>query len=392
MLPLQTKVFAAGTWLICTLVFVLGWFNMAENANEEYQTIDLATFMRTMEDNIVSRLAHMRQDPPIPPRESSLVEEEDESPQVAETEAVEEPGDMFAAITEDETMAEVMDGESHDIDGAFGNVLGEQKNTGDNTLQDGAGDDILEQLKDDTNHEKLGPAVSTKLAEACDLLVRKGVTEEKLEELRKKYATPENCKIIGAPKTNHMIFASLPRTLRQRDLTQQKKDSKISAAMTAILQTMDHIKANIPAVPALREDFQRLTDALTLVSAVKKERSMKRREELKPALAYGYRNICSSNNPITEQLFGDKIEEIVKQQGDINKMSNKVLTKKTEFRGVSQGRIEKRGRGRGSTQFSRSQNYQNNYQQGYQQNGGQNFPRGQSQPRGRGRGNMKGKQ
>jgi hypothetical protein len=242
-------------------------------------------------------------------------------------------------------------------------------------------DGILQNLKQTMDTEEWGGELSTPMAEACALLVSKGVPEATLTDTRRKYLTPANCKVIAPPTVNKVIFNLLPQAIRVKDVAQQKHQANLSAAMTAVAMAMDEIKTAASMVPSLSKSFQKMTDALTLMAAVNKDINVKRREDIKVVLDPHYKHICSSSVPITQSLFGDNIEETIKKQGDANKMQSLVLGQhvnnnnkpKAAFHGVARGKVfkpvYKPASGRG------------------QQQRGRGFHRGQSQPRGRARGN-----
>lgn len=56
---------------------------------------------------------------------------------------------------------------------------------------------------------------------------------------------------------------------------------------------------------------------------------MRRREFLKPELSKNFRYLCSSSLPLPKYLFGDDLSKQVEEIAKANKITSKVVTKKT---------------------------------------------------------------
>ena len=67
---------------------------------------------------------------------------------------------------------------------------------------------------------------------------------------------------------------------------------------------------NVPKIVGLHAWFKLTLSALSLVSNGNMELAHRRREYIRPDL-YSYRELCSSNTPITDLLFGDDVAHVV---------------------------------------------------------------------------------
>lgn len=78
-----------------------------------------------------------------------------------------------------------------------------------------------------------------------------------------------------------------------------------------------------------------IIDAVALVGAVSQELNIKRREQIKPDLNVQYRQLCTSQVPITSCLFGDDLPKTLKDIAETNRVRNKVSSTNHNFKGNS---------------------------------------------------------
>lgn len=117
-----------------------------------------------------------------------------------------------------------------------------------------------------------------------------------------------------------------------------------------------------------------LSDSISLLGHGFFNLSMKRRNELKKCLNPRYREICSSDVPVTEQLFGDNCTTKLKDMGDMNKHSLSSIKGQSSFnsyKGRSNSLNFRGAVGQGYQQQNQCQNYQG-YQQ-YRPRGGRPY-------------------
>lgn len=78
-----------------------------------------------------------------------------------------------------------------------------------------------------------------------------------------------------------------------------------------------------------------ILDAVTLAGAVTQELNIKRREQIKPDLNVQYRQLCTSQVPITSCLFGDDLAKTLKDIAETNRVGNKVSSANLNLKGNS---------------------------------------------------------
>jgi hypothetical protein len=62
---------------------------------------------------------------------------------------------------------------------------------------------------------------------------------------------------------------------------------------------------------------------VTFVGQAQQDLNQRRREGIKPDVNPEYRQLCSSQAPVTTLLFGDDLAKTVKDQNETNKMTGK---------------------------------------------------------------------
>jgi len=261
-------------------------------------------------------------------------------------------------------------------------VCGAESDRGDNEVEDeGDLDQTLIELKQSMETEEIGEELSSCLAEVSNLLITKGLPEQEGRNTAKKYLTPSNCKVMVAPRVNKFIWGAMSQKARREDIAKQQSQLFVVKSMTSLTSAMDDVKKMLNTTPALKSCFKKLTDSLKLMSVVNKDMNQKRREGIKKELNEAYQQICSPSIPVSEHLFGDDVEELMKQQADTNRLRDQVIRQQNGLKGVARGRVTKNWKKAGSfLQGQKSHLSQN------QSQSNRGFHRGQSQPRGRGRG------
>ena len=235
-----------------------------------------------------------------------------------------------------------------------------------------------------------GPEMNKPVADFVNDLLEKGEPETKLSGLEKQYLTPGNCQNLGAVRVNPEIWSVLPPGAQHADKYMQLRQLRLSKALTALAVAMDGVRTAASLVPILNTVFSQLTDVFSLVNAVHRAENQERREKIRPSLNMNYRHLCSPTVPVTTQFFGDKLEELVKQQSDVNKIKHQVAGTNKLYSGQRGGRAP---RGRVEKPWPVVRNTRGGFQgsqhggfQGSQRGGFQGSQRGRGQGRGRGRG------
>lgn len=174
---------------------------------------------------------------------------------------------------------------------------------------------------------------------------------------------------------NPVMWNLLSTEARTTDLKAQKLETVNSRAMTALARGIEDVKklAEATKMPKLVGIFETLLDSLTMMSYVRISQNVTRKESMKTSINPAYRHLCTSTVPVSDQLFGDNIEEQIKMISDANKLRDQLRVRDGKKPG---------GKVRGA--------YNNNIRGGpYARPRG--FQRGRGLPRGRGQFNGRGR-
>lgn len=206
-------------------------------------------------------------------------------------------------------------------------------------------DDVTDELKDLTQQfstsEKTSAPIDEDLAKMIEGLINDKLPKTKLEELIEKYARPENCTNLVAPKTNKAVWSQLRDTTKKLDSGMQKCQKLFLNAAYAIIQA---------SKTTTGETKTEVIHALVLIMCANREMNVNRRENLKPDLNSQYRTLCSVSTPITTELFGDDMGKQIDEVTKANKLAKKIAGPK-KTRG---SRFQPYGRTTGSSYFSRN--------------------------------------
>ena len=155
------------------------------------------------------------------------------------------------------------------------------------------------------------------------------LSEDNAKEKLGKYNRPQNCENLVTTRVNPEIWAKMRSSSKSRDLKMQKIETCMLKSMHPIISLTDKLLV-LKSTPQniSKEDvscFLRFTlDSLTLLSHSVYEANLIRRELIRPDLNELYRQLCSSQTPISKFLFGDDLPKAVKEISETNKVSQRV--------------------------------------------------------------------
>ncbi|KAK3084722.1 hypothetical protein FSP39_018007 [Pinctada imbricata] len=177
--------------------------------------------------------------------------------------------------------------------------------------------------------DKTGPAIDDSLAKIVRGMMNKDrddKDDKTREELQEKHLRPENCEILITPKVNKEIWRTLPSSARNKDLELQKPQKLLVTAMLPLISSVDVLIKNDPKGenPSTNILVDNIMDAVAMLSHANDDMNGVRRSMIKPSLNTEYRALCSSQNPITANLFGDNIAEQLKTIQEVNKVGKKI--------------------------------------------------------------------
>ena len=157
-------------------------------------------------------------------------------------------------------------------------------------------------------------------------MVKTKLSEENAKDKLAKYIRPRNCENLVNTRVNPQIWAKTRSSSKSRDLRMQKTETSMLNSMHPIISLTDKLlslKSNPKTVS--KEDvssFLRLAlDSSTLMAHSVYEVNLSRRELIRPDLNEQYKQLCSSQTPISKFLFGADPSNVVKEISKTNKVS-----------------------------------------------------------------------
>ena len=111
-----------------------------------------------------------------------------------------------------------------------------------------------------------------------------------------------------------------------QDVRMQKVQTSLFKVMCASTSIINKLVNQIPLLPVGNDMLQEATDTFAMFGNTNTELNHRHRELIKPDLHNGYKHLCSSSIPITDQLFGDDLRKQVKDFKEVNRICKKVTT------------------------------------------------------------------
>lgn len=170
--------------------------------------------------------------------------------------------------------------------------------------------EVLAMLKELEKPAEFGEEVSEVTAKAFKSIGEYQPSRETLQ-IWKKYKTPSNCPTAVVPSVNPEIWSGLPLYAKSNDAKAQTMQHHLMRAQIAQMKVMEIAISKLPRsdIPALLEP---LLDAAKSVSNVVQNLNQKRRNNLRPVMKPEYATLCSSRFAPSSMLFGDNLEQSLK--------------------------------------------------------------------------------
>lgn len=137
-------------------------------------------------------------------------------------------------------------------------------------------------------------------------------TKDCLDTWKQAYKTPENCHELVVPTVNNEIWAGLPMPSKTSDAAMQGLQHHLLRAQIAQARVMDHLFSSVDKekLPVI---LKPLLDSTKSISLAMQDLNQKRRMKLKPNIKPEYGALCSSRIPVGKYLFGDNLEQSLKE-------------------------------------------------------------------------------
>lgn len=229
-------------------------------------------------------------------------------------------------------------------------------------------EEVKDLLQDVHDPKEFGPPFSKITTSTFQSVLKCIYNKEVADKWKQTYKTPENCIELCVPSVNPEIWSGLPMSAKTSDAKQQSLQQNLMRSLIAQAKIMDSTlkligKKDLPVILAP------LLDSAKSISLALQEINQKRKFNLRPFIKSEYSALCSARVPVTKFLFGDNLEQSLKEV-----KATSVILKPT-FSTLTQPRYH-------PYKKPNNRNDQNlNYKRpsGYNNRGGHHYQRGRSQ-------------
>ena len=170
--------------------------------------------------------------------------------------------------------------------------------------------------------DKTGLDVNKNLANISNKRYTGKLTENKLKEKLELYARPGNCEKLKAPEVNHEIWGKLKTPQKTRDLRMANVQKTVIKATVAVAEVTNELLQKKSSAAIIRK----LTDSIALMGHATYELSLRRRDLMRPSINKELRSLCNQQIPVTDQLFGNDVQNSLKTIKECNKIANNYCT------------------------------------------------------------------
>ncbi|XP_028157914.1 uncharacterized protein LOC114351070 [Ostrinia furnacalis] len=113
--------------------------------------------------------------------------------------------------------------------------------------------ELLAALGDPTDDTpEYGSDIHERLAKLWQPLLKKGLDKESKDRIYKEYTTPNNCRLLQAPKMNPEIMAAVTDARKTKDKRWATNQQQIGSAITAINRAMEKLMTSDDKASAIK--------------------------------------------------------------------------------------------------------------------------------------------
>ena len=191
---------------------------------------------------------------------------------------------------------------------------------------------LLTQLAQDLLlDDSVGPPVGEEVATYIESAFKKDFTLEELKKKCKAFPRPSNVTNIATPKINEVFWGKLPQSVRDRDRAWQNNHINFMSVMTGTAKVVEILSEQDQDVRWIKDCLTGLAEVLTLSTALSKNWTKSRREDIKLSLPPDFKRLASKDVPASpEFLFGNDLEGSIKVVEGQNRLAKKMETKKSK--------------------------------------------------------------
>lgn len=196
-------------------------------------------------------------------------------------------------------------------------------------------DDILSVLGDEIVVAKqYGQPIHQEISDRWINIVKNGLESGRRNELKVKYPAPENSRIFEAPKLNLVIKQAINDSVIKRDDRLSNKQAQLGASLSAIGMVISELLEKKEGGHDNKNMLERLSDAGRLLADLHHTESVTRKELISLNLNKDWKGILAESLS-EEWLFGDNLEERLKDAKSIQQSSNQLKIAKHTVKKVS---------------------------------------------------------
>eukprot|EP00117_Sycon_ciliatum_P008100 scpid100733/ scgid10948/ len=165
--------------------------------------------------------------------------------------------------------------------------------------------------------------VVPKLAEYVTQCCSKRIDKEHFTDMKCRCPRPANCPTLVVPQVNEGIGKELGKWTKATDVHMEATQNLVVKGMAGVVAAKETLMQPSPSAEALTNASKLLSSAIALLGNSVFELSQRRQEVMRSGINMNYRSLCDVYVPVTNQLFGDNIQDSVKE---INELVSKSVS------------------------------------------------------------------
>ncbi len=183
--------------------------------------------------------------------------------------------------------------------------------------------ELNEILSQENSKSEYGPVLSETVAQSFSKIPTQILSKEAIIKLKETYNVPENCKTLGVPKVNPEIWNNLGYTTKTADARSQFLQQHLCRSLTAQARMADQIMQSAKSITKEIAEilFLQVMNTSSMIGIAIRELNAKRKLTIRPFVQPEYAGICATKSAVTEFLFGDNLEQTLKNV----KSSSKII-------------------------------------------------------------------
>ena len=185
-------------------------------------------------------------------------------------------------------------------------------------------DDILGHIDQELDaEESSGLVLDERLASIIAKRFNKPLNPDLLDRKQNLYKRAKNCSSVKVPKVNTEIWRTLQRVQKTKDIRMANLQKTLLKSVNALAEVSNDLLKNRKSQDTnSNQTLVKLTDAIALIGHAAHELTIKRRDQMRPAMKREYASLCSDNSPASDLLFGDDLGKKLKEAKQAHYMTN----------------------------------------------------------------------